>query len=178
MNTHHDADPEIEHLSPAECWRLICAHTIGRLAIDSYDGGPDLMPMNYRVDGHSILIRSAPGSKLRSIRTRPQVAFEIDGMGPGHFWSVVIRGDAYRLSSDEDIERSGVLDLVSSAPGAKHNFIRLTPTTISGRRFADAAAVPAPAPAPAPTTATSTSAQGTHPRKPHPIPHYPPKSPR
>jgi hypothetical protein len=165
-----DPGADVEELTATECWRLVRAHSIGRLALDRDDGAPDVTPLNYRVDRHSILMRSAPGGKLRSIRTRPAVAFEIDGMDAENFWSVVIRGVVRRMNTDDEIERSGVLGLVTSSPTAKHNFLRLTASTITGRRFRR---TPAPDASPNGTPSASESRDGG-PQKPHPIPHYAP----
>jgi nitroimidazol reductase NimA-like FMN-containing flavoprotein (pyridoxamine 5'-phosphate oxidase superfamily) len=127
---------EIEHLATAECWRLIEARSFGRLAVEALDGMPDVFPLNYTVHDGSIYIRSAPGSKLMAIAVHPVAAFEIDGEDDGFHWSVVLRGPARRLAIDQEIRESGVKALVSSSPTGKHHYICVTPSSISGRRFA------------------------------------------
>lgn len=125
----------VEHMGAAECWSLLAGHELGRLALVDEDGKPDLFPVNYLVGGERVYLRSAPGSKLLELVARPDVAFEVDGADAGSYWSVVIRGQAVRLHTDAAIEASGVLDLQSWSPTEKQNFIRVTPSTISGRRF-------------------------------------------
>ena len=127
---------EVEHLSTAECWRLIEASSFGRLAVEGLDGIPDVFPLNYTVHDGSIYIRSAPGSKLMAIAVHPVAAFEIDGEDDGFHWSVVLRGGARRLAIDKEIRESGVKALVSSSPTGKHHYICVTPSSVSGRRFA------------------------------------------
>ena len=127
---------EIEHLATAECWRLIEAGSFGRLAVEALDGIPDVFPLNYTVHDGSIYIRSAPGSKLMAITVHPVAAFEIDGEDDGFHWSVVLRGAARRLAIDKEILESGVRALISSSPTAKYNYICVTPSSVSGRRFA------------------------------------------
>jgi hypothetical protein len=39
------------------------------------------------------------------------------------------------MAWDDEIETSGVLDLASWNPQEKNNYVRITPTGISGRRF-------------------------------------------
>jgi len=130
-------DPSgIEHLATAECWRLIEASSFGRLAVEGLDGMPDVFPLNYTVHDGSIYIRSAPGSKLMAIAVHPVAAFEIDGQDDGFHWSVVLRGAARRLAIDKEIRESGVKGLVSSSPTGKHHYICVTPSSVSGRRFA------------------------------------------
>ena len=180
------ATPHVEELPTAECWRLLETTTFGRLAVDGLDGRPDLFPVNFLVRNGNVFIRSAPGAKLASILTHPAVAFEIDGETEAFRWSVVMRGAAQRLTNDSEIEASGIRGLVSSHPSTKYNYVRITPDTVTGRRFptgsqpvprpsGDAAAVSASDQAePAPETGpTSVHRRGG---KPESIPHYaPPK---
>jgi hypothetical protein len=63
------------------------------------------------------------------------VAFEVDAIADGIAWSVVIRGTAVRLDTDDEIVASGVHDLVSANPTAKYNYIRIDPREVMGRRF-------------------------------------------
>jgi len=132
----------VEHLSTAECWTLIEEGSFGRLAVVGLDSIPDVFPVNYTVHDGSIYIRSAPGSKLRAIAVHPAAAFELDGEDAGLRWSVVLRGTARRLAFDKEIRESGVQALVSSSPTAKYNYIAVTPSSVSGRRFIDRADSP------------------------------------
>lgn len=173
----------VERLSTAESWRLLETASLGRLAIDRDDGAPDLVPLNYRVHSGTLVMRTAPGGKLRSIALHPAVAFEVDGENEVHRWSVVIRGVAQRMSVDAEIEESGVLDLVSASPTPKHDFIRLTPSSVTGRRFAKPEfrdggpgrpAQHGEQVRPTPQQAARTDAPAAHADKPSPIPHRPP----
>lgn len=167
----------VAELTMTACWQLVESGSIGRLAVDSYDGRPDVYPVNYLVHSGAIYVRSAPGSKLRSIAVHPACAFEVDGTDDESIWSVVIRGEAVRLDTDADIEASGILELVSWSPTHKHDFVRFTPHTMSGRRFARTSAPPevAAAFAPLADAATDDSRHVTA-GKPQPIPHFAPLS--
>lgn len=168
----HPIDPAafgVEVIDTVNCWRLLQRSTFGRFAMEGDDGEPDVLPMNFLVHEGAIYVRSAPGKKLRSIVNHPSVAFEIDGMDVTHYWSVVVRGAADRLSSDEEIDASGVLELRSLSPTPKQNFLRITPRSVTGRRF--------PRHPRADASADSSRAQtGANPviDKPVPIPHFPP----
>ena len=129
------AELGVEELTTAQCWGLVETSRLGRLAVDAYDGRPDVFPLNFLVHDRKVFVRSAPGTKLRSIAENPAVAFEVDGSDHGFHWSVVIRANAERLDTDADIQASGVLDLVSWSPTEKFDFVRLTPVTVTGRRF-------------------------------------------
>jgi hypothetical protein len=125
----------VEELSLAECWRLLHEGSLGRLAVDGIDGRPNIYPVNFLAHYGRLYFRSAPGGKLRSIAEHPGVAFELDGTDSRFHWSVVVRGDAERMSTDAEIEESGILHLVSTNPTPKHDFVRLTPVEVTGRRF-------------------------------------------
>ncbi|GAA3212841.1 hypothetical protein GCM10017690_25440 [Microbacterium terregens] len=129
------AEAGVEELTIAECWRLVELSRLGRLALEAFDGHPDVFPLNFLVHDGSVFVRSAPGSKLRSMAANPAVAFEVDGSDEKYYWSVVIRAKAERMDTDAEIEASGVLNLVSWSPTSKHDFVRLVPVTVSGRRF-------------------------------------------
>lgn len=129
----------VQELTLAECWRLLQISSLGRLAVIAPDGHPDVFPLNYIVHGGAILLRSAAGTKLRSIATHSAVALEVDGTDVRSHWSVVVRARAHHMESDAAIAASGIRHLVSWSPTAKHNFICLTPDTVTGRRFAKGA---------------------------------------
>ncbi len=179
------ADPGealVEKLTTAECWRLLEQRELGRLALDGIDGKPDVFPVNYLVHNGNVFIRSAPGSKLVDIAANPAAAFEVDGEFAAFRWSVIIRGTAHRLDVDAEIHESGVLDLTSWSPTGKHNFVRITPTLITGRRFRRRLPdIPPQATSPirhtgrpgAPTTSQARGADARG-KKPVPIPHFAP----
>lgn len=128
------SDSQLAELGPAECWDLLRTTSIGRLATGG-SGPLEIFPINFVVDRESIVFRSAPGSKLMALTDQPLVAFESDGQNSGGYWSVVLRGPAQRLGMDEEIEASGALSLESVHPTEKNNYVRISPATITGRRF-------------------------------------------
>jgi len=181
---------QVQHLSTAECWQLVEARFFGRLAVEGLDGMPDIFPLNYTVHDGSIYIRTARGSKLKAISVHPVAAFEIDGEDGGFYWSVVLRGSARRVAIDSELHESGVLALISASPTSKHDFICVTPVSISGRRFAveihDVSAprnppiwrTPVSAHEPTrPYEDTTTLPDAGHPasKRPTPISHFPPR---
>jgi nitroimidazol reductase NimA-like FMN-containing flavoprotein (pyridoxamine 5'-phosphate oxidase superfamily) len=134
MTTGVTVSGRIEELSPADCWTLLRGTGLGRLAT-AVDGFADIFPVNYFVHEESILFRTAPGSKLVNIALNPGVAFEVDGVDTRWHWSVVIHGTAQHLLSEADVIESGVMELVSWSPTAKHNYVRITPDDVNGRRI-------------------------------------------
>jgi nitroimidazol reductase NimA-like FMN-containing flavoprotein (pyridoxamine 5'-phosphate oxidase superfamily) len=189
MTESKDAEKRVEHLTTTECWRLLESSSLGRLAVEGSGGVPDVFPVNFLVHSGSLYLRSGPGSKMMDIAAHPGVAFEIDGEDPLSHWSVVIKGSAQRLDSDAEIHESGVEKLASASPTAKDDFIRITPASVTGRRFRKDAGAPAEASSDAARTTTGAH----HPIRPPagdegwpgskpaptngpiPIPHFPPR---
>jgi len=124
----------IAELTPDECWPLLQSQVLGRLAVRT-DTGVDIFPVNYLVHDSAVFFRTAPGSKMMDLTKEPQVAFESDGRTGQRYWSVVMHGAAQRLSSDAEIEESGVMTLRTWSATEKFNYVRIVPTTITGRRF-------------------------------------------
>lgn len=131
-----DGTPVIE-LPEDEAWDLLRVTTLGRLAV-SAAGELDIFPVNYVVDESTLVFRTAPGTKLIELTVRSSVAFEIDGWTEHGAWSVVVKGTAEQLDRQDDIDRADALPLVPWIPTIKYRYVRITPTSITGRRFARA----------------------------------------
>ena len=119
-----------ETLDIETCWDLLGTGRIGRVVFAEGEE-IEVFPVNYSVGGRSVLFRSAPGTKLELVLDRPRVAFEVDHTDDEVAWSVILWGTAERLEYDDEIEHTGVL----WAPSEKHNYVRITPDKVSGRRF-------------------------------------------
>jgi hypothetical protein len=65
------------------------------------------------------------------------VALEADGVDAdsGMAWSVVVKGKAAAITGTEEILDSASLYLFPWQAGRKDHFVRITPDTITGRRF-------------------------------------------
>ena len=133
IQTRTSRDPS-EVLSEVECWDVLAQTAVGRIAIRSGDD-IDMFPVNFLVKNRLVYFRTAPGKKMVDLTEAPRVAFEADGAAAGLRWSVVVKGTAQRLNSDPEIEDSGIRELQSLEPSFKWNYVRITPHTISGRRF-------------------------------------------
>jgi len=130
----------VEELTVDECWKLLEKDGVGRLAtavVDRVTGevAPDIFPINFHVFEQRILFRTAPGSKLIDLTTQPKIAFQTDGNRGRRHWSVVVHGNARRMMFDSDIQESGILDLESTLPTEKWNYVRIEAETITGIRF-------------------------------------------
>lgn len=126
--------PVIE-LDTAECWRLLDSAELGRLAL-APAGKVDIFPVNFAVHDGALYFRTAPGTKLFELSVNPDVAFEIDGWDATSAFSVVMKGTAEQLESQTDIDKADRLPLAPWLPTLKYRWVRIVPTTISGRSFA------------------------------------------
>lgn len=122
-------------LDDAESWRLLGTHTVGRLVTHVGDV-VDIFPVNYVVDGESIVLRTAEGTKLAEMLIGGEVLFEVDEHTDTEAWSVVLRGRARRLETEAEIVEADALPLRPLVPTLKRNYVRIEASSLSGRKFA------------------------------------------
>lgn len=136
MATTERTENGMEELSEAECWRLLRTHEVGRLAVSISDH-PDIFPINYLVDGHGIVFRTGPGTKLAASVLGRGVAFEIDGYDPlaGEAWSVVVKGSARQIEHMIEYFQADELPLFPWHAAPKPDIVRIEPGEVTGRRF-------------------------------------------
>ncbi|WP_029089249.1 pyridoxamine 5'-phosphate oxidase family protein [Brevibacterium album] len=124
----------IEVLSADACWTLLRTAAVGRLAVLA-EGGPDIFPVNYVVDGGTVVFRTGAGGKLTAALGTAPVAFEADGSEGGRAWSVVLKGRAEQVRGTEGLLDTLGLRLHPWQAGEKGRFVRIAPSELSGRRF-------------------------------------------
>lgn len=165
------------HISTAECWKLLEAHDVGRLALVDPDNAPDIFPVNFVAYEGALYLRTAPDVKDVALVRNPECAFEVDGHDEAGWWSVVVRGAAARVDDPVEVERSGVGHLRTASPRHKPHVLRIAPRAVTGRRFPDRAADERP-PTPqtssggTPTATSDDRGRGTRPQS---IPSRPPR---
>lgn len=127
-------EPRFDVLLRPECLALLATRPVGRLAVAERDNelGPLVVPVNFLLDGDTIVFRSDSGDKLRLLREHP-VSFQVDEFDDllREGWSVLVRGRA-EPATPSQIER---LHLHTWAPGEKATWIQLRPRRVSGRRI-------------------------------------------
>ena len=126
----------VVELSESACWALLRTTSVGRLAV-WVDDHPDIFPLNYAVDHGTVVFRSRAGTKVSATLSDAPVALEADGYDPEtkEAWSVVIKGRAEEIKDGPDLLETVELPLFPWQAGDKGRFIRIVPTTTSGRRF-------------------------------------------
>jgi uncharacterized protein len=124
----------LEVLSPEECWTLLGATPVGRVAFLEA-GEPMVLPVNHAVDGHRILFRTFHGSLLHEALMAQPVAFQVDGFDDLERtgWSVLARGVA---DLAEDHERLDDLELHPWADTVERDdWVQIRVEEITGRRI-------------------------------------------
>lgn len=130
MHTTHD-------LSHEDCARLLGAGVAGRVAIGT-PNGPHIVPVNYVVDGESILLRTTAYSLLGTYGHNEQLCFEVDQFDYElkRGWSVVVRGRASFVDDQVELE-----EIATSwephpwAAGQRHLVVRIPWTEVTGRQL-------------------------------------------
>ena len=128
----------LDELSEAECWELLATQPIGRVAI-VVGHYPLVFPVNYAVDGKTILYRTGVGTKLYAIH-RSNVSFEVDEIDTAQRrgWSVMVKGVAQELSLQRDrqvVSRAELSGADPWAPGDRDHLIRIVADQVTGRRI-------------------------------------------
>lgn len=135
---------EMLELTRPECLRLLAATGVGRIVVSVTESDrPLIRPVNYVFDAssQSVLIRSAPGSKLHALLRSAKAVFEIDGIDTARRlgWSVIIGGVSEEITNAAELRRLEGLGLEPWPPGDKAHWIRVRTNTVSGRRIAPVA---------------------------------------
>ncbi|MBO0691633.1 MAG: pyridoxamine 5'-phosphate oxidase family protein [Acidimicrobiaceae bacterium] len=126
-----------EELDQAECLALLATVNVGRVGVSS-QALPAILPVNFILNGHDILFRTVPGTKLHAAHTGAVVAFEADQLGPAttENWSVLVRGIAEEVT--DPTQRAELERLVPDSwafEGGADYLVRIPAIIISGRRI-------------------------------------------
>jgi nitroimidazol reductase NimA-like FMN-containing flavoprotein (pyridoxamine 5'-phosphate oxidase superfamily) len=126
----------LEVLTPVECRALLRTTTVGRVAFVVEDH-PEVMPVNYGMDGDAVVFRTDPGTKLTAALTQRSVAFQVDRADEdaGEGWSVLVVGPAQRVSDPAETARLATLGVRPWASGDKAHWVRMETRAITGRRI-------------------------------------------
>ncbi|OBI53315.1 pyridoxamine 5'-phosphate oxidase family protein [Mycobacterium sp. E796] len=127
-------DDGVTILPEHECWELMSGVALGRL-VTSVDGVPEIFPVNFVVQHKSILFRTAEGTKLVSTAINNRVLFEVDEHNVAEGWSVIVKGRARSLRTDEQIQEAERAQLLPWLSSEKTHYVRVLPDMVTGRRF-------------------------------------------
>jgi nitroimidazol reductase NimA-like FMN-containing flavoprotein (pyridoxamine 5'-phosphate oxidase superfamily) len=117
-----------------ECWQVLDRERFGRLAVAPL-GEPDIFPVNFLVNDHKLLMRTAPGTKLAELVVNAAVAVETDGQAGDTAWSVVVKGIARVVERFDEMYRDDELHLQTWLPSDKPIYVEISATQVTGRHF-------------------------------------------
>jgi uncharacterized protein len=127
----------LQELTSDQCMDLLRSHLfLGRIGY-VVDGLPIIVPVNFVVDGESVVFSTAKGSKLSWLSNHSRVAFQADHdrASDRSGWSVLIHGTAREVTDPTELDALRTGSLHSWAiPSAEH-WVRISIDRISGRRI-------------------------------------------
>ena len=103
-----------------------------------------ILPVNHAMDGQDVVFRTGDGSKLASVQDRDLVTFEADGYDERarSGWSVLVTGRGEPVTQDGEVRRLERMGLRTwTAPGACPFWVRIRPTSVTGRRIQEPPAI-------------------------------------
>lgn len=136
MNQPSDWRPgHLRELTQDECRELLEDHHVGRVAWCE-QGGPVVLPVNYRVVDGDVLFRTSPHSELARQFTTGPASFQVDEFDEDarSGWSVLVRGRAELIYGDELPRQDDRPE--PWADGTRNVYVRISPITVTGRRIA------------------------------------------
>ncbi|MEU7380952.1 MULTISPECIES: pyridoxamine 5'-phosphate oxidase family protein [unclassified Streptomyces] len=131
--------PVLVRLTTDECWARLGTHGIGRIALPARrpHPGPGVFPVNYVVDGMTVVYRTDPrGAAVPEPGS--EVSFQVDHVEESRSvgWSVLLAGTAEHVTEPEAVQRLAGQHVGEPwAGGARNLWIRVVPAEISGRRI-------------------------------------------
>lgn len=130
---------DLEVLSSDKCWRHLARRVVGRVGFD-LGHGPRIHPVNYRLDGRTIVLRTTDGTELARFvelfGAGSLMAFEVDEIDYEWHqgWSVLVQGRIERVSAPDELHRLHAAWPRPWAGGTRDVVTRVTPVEVTGRR--------------------------------------------
>lgn len=136
-------------LTRDECLALLRGHLyIGRIGY-VVDGVPVIVPVNFVLDGETVVFSTIKGSKLSWLGNHSRVAFQADhGRALDQSgWSVLVRGTAHEITDPAAVRALRRGPRSWAVPSMEH-WIGVTIDQISGRRLGRRVRAPSAGPTP------------------------------
>jgi len=125
--------PQLDALTTEQCEIHLAVGGVGRIVYNS-GRGPVALPVNFEFTEGEVVF-STDEAKAAAIEARNVVGFEVDrvdeAMSEG--WSVIVTGQARRITDPQEHQRLASLDLEAWAGGDRHALVAIRPEEITGR---------------------------------------------
>jgi len=130
-------DEALERLDRAACLELLRTVPIGRVAWADDYGWVTVLPVNFVLDGDTIIFRTSAGAKLAAVEEQRPLTFQADDVEPALQigWSVVASGPAMVVTDAGELDSLEGLRLAPWVRDAKPAFVRITARRLTGRRI-------------------------------------------
>jgi nitroimidazol reductase NimA-like FMN-containing flavoprotein (pyridoxamine 5'-phosphate oxidase superfamily) len=132
--TVHEHPSRTHELDADRCWTLLERREIGRVGFA--EGSEQvILPVNYVIDGRSIVIRTGFSSLLDALGAGATVAFEVDDVDSDFRtgWSVLLKGYAAEVTDATERAAVATLPLQPWVGGERDRWLRIVPWSVSGR---------------------------------------------
>lgn len=121
-------------LDEEECLARLATSTVGRIG-QVRDGRVEIIPVNYRIDGRHLYLRTREDGILSGLHEEADVAFEVDHIEAleGSGWSVLLGGRVERVEPDEAESIEAAAHVRPWAGSERALWFRFVIERISGR---------------------------------------------
>ncbi|MEV4439647.1 pyridoxamine 5'-phosphate oxidase family protein [Streptomyces sp. NPDC049577] len=127
--------PLLAQLPEDECWRRLGTHGIGRIGLSEPGSAPVVLPVNFLVDGRTIVYRTdADGAAAPAEGKR--LAFEADHIDErlSRGWSVLVTGTAEHITDPDTVAALATRTGARPWAGGKRDlWVRIRPGEVTGR---------------------------------------------
>ena len=126
---------DMQALTRQECLDLLADHEVGGIAV-LLGRQPPIFPVNYVLDGDTIVFRTDAGTKLAAASFE-HIAFEVDDIDHRRSWRILVQGVGHHVTPEfrRVFERVRTVPMTCWAPGDREHWLRVIPTEITGRRL-------------------------------------------
>lgn len=126
----------LDVLSRDESLSLLASVPVGRIAF-TIRALPAIQPVNFLVDGDSVVFRTGVTSSLAAAARESIVAFEADAFDEASAtgWSVTIVGRCRWVEDPDELSRLAELPLQPWAPDNRDHYVRIDADLVTGRRL-------------------------------------------
>jgi nitroimidazol reductase NimA-like FMN-containing flavoprotein (pyridoxamine 5'-phosphate oxidase superfamily) len=123
-------------LDRAACLALLATQPVGRLVF-SHRALPDVLPVNFRLEDETVLIRLASGSRAAVATRDAVVAFQVDEIDARSRtgWSVTVVGHAREITDTDELLVSAASDVESWVHDERDLLLSIAVERITGRRL-------------------------------------------
>jgi hypothetical protein len=134
---HRSDGADLQVLDRDECMARLERHTVARIGyVDT--GWPTVVPVNYRVQGGDIYMRSLAGAKLKAAERGDTVCLELDGYDEAlrTGWSVIAHGALEVIHDAATLRQAWTNDPHPWVAAPQWRWLRMVPFSVSGRTVA------------------------------------------